>query len=164
MNPSLVVLVLRALIALALYAFLAAALILIWRDLRASTQPQAETPEAFLQVLGGPAADRCFPLQMTNTLGRAADNTISLEDATISAHHCRISYQGGQWWLEDLGSRNGTAVNELILQEPLVVTYGDRINLGKIPLLLTQGTPQDWSGDHAEDKAWQVPQAAGESS
>jgi pSer/pThr/pTyr-binding forkhead associated (FHA) protein len=164
MNPALAVLVLRAIIALALYAFLSVAMIIIWRDLRSATQPLPSIPEAYLQVLDGLAAGQSFPLQMANTLGRAADNTISLVDTTISAHHCRISYQGGQWWLEDLGSRNGTAVNDLLLQEPLVVTYGDRINLGRIPLLLRQGVPVSELGERDPDSAGPAAEAMGESS
>jgi len=42
------------------------------------------------------------------TLGRGADNTLSLPDPTISSHHARIVEHIGLYWLEDLGSTNGT--------------------------------------------------------
>jgi pSer/pThr/pTyr-binding forkhead associated (FHA) protein len=34
-----------------------------------------------------------------------------LQDQYVSAHHARLRWDGASWWLEDLGSRNGTFVN-----------------------------------------------------
>ena len=76
-----------------------------------------------------------------NMIGRAADNTIVLSDERVSAHHARITFTGGQWVLEDLGSRNGTFVNELPLEGPLVVALEDRIQIGSVILELTQEVP-----------------------
>ena len=42
------------------------------------------------------------------TLGREEDNTLSLPDPTVSGHHARIVEHIGLYWLEDLGSTNGT--------------------------------------------------------
>jgi len=42
------------------------------------------------------------------TVGRAADNDIVLTHDSISGHHAKITHQGGQWVLADLGSTNGT--------------------------------------------------------
>ncbi len=41
-------------------------------------------------------------------------------------------FQNGQWWIEDLASRNGTEVNEVPVEEPLVVSYGDQIRMGRV--------------------------------
>jgi len=57
----------------------------------------------------------------------------------VSAYHARISHQGGQWWLEDLGSRNGTHLNEIPVEQPLVVIFGDRIRVGRVVLQLESG-------------------------
>jgi pSer/pThr/pTyr-binding forkhead associated (FHA) protein len=93
-------------------------------------------------------------LNAVNLLGRAADNTIRLLDKSVSAYHARLSFQSGQWWLEDLGSRNGTMVNRVRLEGPLVVTYGDVIQLGGVGCVLAPGdarsaetlTPEPGSG------------------
>ncbi len=46
------------------------------------------------------------------TVGRKADNDIVIDNPAISGHHCRISVQGGTYFVEDLESTNGTFVNE----------------------------------------------------
>lgn len=136
MTPAEVLLALRALLALALYAFLAAVVVVLWRDLRWARRQAESFPAAQLRALERPAPPAPFLLREENTLGRAADNFISVDDETVSGYHARLSFLGGQWWLEDLGSRNGTRVNELVVDQPLVVTYGDVIVLGRVRLAL----------------------------
>jgi pSer/pThr/pTyr-binding forkhead associated (FHA) protein len=46
------------------------------------------------------------------TVGRKADNDIVVDNPAVSGHHCRISKQGGTYFVEDLESTNGTFVNE----------------------------------------------------
>jgi pSer/pThr/pTyr-binding forkhead associated (FHA) protein len=142
MSASLILIALRILLALALYAFLAMILLTLWRDIRQATQPGVQTPEAYLELRQEETASRAFSLSEVNLIGRAADNTIALSHETVSAYHARLSFQGGQWWLEDLDSRNGTTVNELALESPLVLTYGDRINFGQIQTILFAGLPK----------------------
>jgi hypothetical protein len=139
MSPAIVLLVVRALLALCLYAFLAVLLVILWRDLRrAGTGHAAQA--AHLKFLGSAEGKRvAFGLNDVNLLGRASDNTIAIEDATVSAHHARLSYQAGQWILEDLGSRNGTRVNGVGVEGMLVVTYGDDLQFGEVLLGLRAG-------------------------
>jgi hypothetical protein len=139
MSPEAVLLALRLALALALYAFLALILLYLWRDVRASATAAGAIPQAYLELVGPPVPGKAFPLLPVNLLGRAADNTIVLDENTVSARHARLSYQQGQWWLEDQGSKNGSGVNELDLQEPLVVTLGDRIRIGSVLLVLRGG-------------------------
>ncbi len=66
--------------------------------------------------------------------GRSADVVIS--DPTISRAHAAIGYDGEEFFLEDLGSTNGTAVNGK--REPrLKLRSGDEIQLGKLLLQVT---------------------------
>lgn len=139
MSPAIVLLVVRALLALSLYAFLAVLLVILWRDLRHAGAGQA-LKAAHLVHLGsveGKAA--ALGLSDLNLVGRASDNTIAIDDATVSAHHARLSYQAGQWILEDLGSRNGTRVNGVGVEGMLVVTYGDDLQFGEVLLGLRAG-------------------------
>jgi hypothetical protein len=140
MSPQVALLALRLGLALALYAFLALVLLYLWRDVRAAAGEAGAVPLAHLQLISPEGPGRAFALTSVNLLGRAADNTIVLDETTVSAHHARLSFQQGQWWLEDQGSKNGTGVNELEVQEPLVVTFGDRIRIGSVQLIL-QGGP-----------------------
>ena len=63
------------------------------------------------------------------TLGRG-DVEIVLEDAFASTQHARIERQGGAVVLEDLGSTNGTYLNEELLRGPQPLHPGDRIRIG----------------------------------
>lgn len=143
MSPESILFALRALLALILYAFLGAVLFFLWRDLREAGGSPTEAPEAHLEVLNDDAPADHFRLEPTNDIGRAAGNVIRIEDETVSAHHARISFHGGQWWLEDLASRNGTAVNDLRIREPLVVAYGDEIQFGRVHTRLESGAPTE---------------------
>ena len=59
-----------------------------------------------------PAAGAEFPLLAITSLGRAPTNTATLPDETTSLEHALIHLREGQWWLEDLDSRNGTRLND----------------------------------------------------
>ncbi len=141
MSPDVVLLILRLSLALVLYGFLAAALIYLWRDLRSAAAETDVPPQGYLELLTEPSPGKVFALSKLNLFGRAGDNTIVLDEDTVSGHHARMSFRGGQWVLEDLGSKNGTAVNELDLEDPMVVTFGDRIRLGTVELVLKGGAP-----------------------
>ncbi len=51
------------------------------------------------------------------TIGRSADNTISINNATVSGHHCKIIREGERFTLKDLGSTNGTRLNTKDVKE-----------------------------------------------
>ncbi len=146
MSPEFVLLALRLALALVLYAFLAATLIFLWRDLRSATLDTNVPPQGYLELLSRPGLGQVFPLSNLNLIGRADDNTIILDEETVSGHHARLSYRGGQLLLEDFGSRNGTTVNELTLEDPMVVTFGDEIRFGNVRLALKGGQPPIGAG------------------
>ena len=79
---------------------------------RSAMPSQAAT---MLVIIDGPHAGATFPLDQGNiTLGRSTHNTIVLDDEYVSSHHARVYQdpQSGQWVVEDLGSTNGTHINE----------------------------------------------------
>lgn len=145
MTPAVALLIVRAILAVSLYAFLGLALALMWRDLRRSDgRATGSAPGAHLAGLGeGADAWLRLPLAELNLIGRAADNTIRLEDDTVSAHHARLTFDSGQWILEDLGSRNGTRVNGIVVEGPMVVTHGDDLQFGEVRLGLRAGTVRE---------------------
>jgi len=81
-------------------------------------------------------ANQAFDLWSSATLGRAPDNTIVLPDPSVSAHHAAVRQEQGQWWVEDLRSTNGTAVNESWLRGPSPLYPGDVVRLGEVLLRL----------------------------
>lgn len=148
MTPDIVLLGLRLLLALVLYAFLAAALLYLWRDLRSASLETDVPPQGYIELLTEPEPGQIFALSKLNLFGRSRDNTVVLDEGTVSGHHARLSYQGGQWLLEDLGSKNGTGVNELTLEDPMVVTFGDELRFGNIRVAMKGGQPPPRASDN----------------
>ncbi len=63
-------------------------------------------------------------------VGRAIECDLRLEDTYVSQQHARIFGKNGSWYVEDLGSTNGTFVNEQRLAAPAMLAPGDRIRVG----------------------------------
>ena len=63
------------------------------------------------------------------TIGRKNDNKIELKTGFVSGHHCRFVQKDGQWIVEDLGSTNGTIVNDQMVQSA-VLQSGDILKFG----------------------------------
>ena len=143
MTPGLVLLVIRIVLGLILYAFLGMILLLLWNEIQSHRASEIHYPPAVLVLADGSKVDVRHSLIANNRIGRAADNSLVLQDETASAHHARLSFHEGQWWLEDLGSRNGTTVNGIALEGPLVLTYGDQIAFGRVEYLMEAPVVED---------------------
>ena len=65
------------------------------------------------------------------TIGRAPDNSIQLEDPSVSGRHARLTLVGARYQLRDLDSTNGTRVNGETVTE-VFLRAGDRIRFGKV--------------------------------
>ncbi len=141
MNPALVLLVIRGLLALLLYAFLGLLMTFLWCDLRSRGLAGEAVPDAHLLVEEGPGQGKVFRMTTSNLLGRSAENDVSLPDDTVSIQHASIAFRNGQWWLEDLGSRNGTLLNRTRVDQSLVISSGDKISLGSVRLSFKTGPP-----------------------
>ena len=76
-------------------------------------------------------------------LGRDAANGVAINDAEISRKHSRLSFQGGKYVLEDLGSTNGTFVNGQRLAGPVVLKPGDVVSLGEHIVLMYDAINMD---------------------
>ena len=60
----------------------------------------------------GPTPGATFTLEGDQlNIGRDSTNEVTINDAEVSRHHARLTFQGGKYVLEDLGSTNGTFVN-----------------------------------------------------
>lgn len=70
-----------------------------------------------------------IPLEQKNlVVGRAEDCDVVLHINTVSSHHCRLVLHEGYWRVKDLGSRNGTKVNNMKVEDH-VVQPGDMLSL-----------------------------------
>jgi pSer/pThr/pTyr-binding forkhead associated (FHA) protein len=87
-------------------------------------------------VVSDEAGRRTVPLQDSLTIGRAATSDVVVSDTYVSNVHARIFRRDGGWWLEDLGSTNGTYVNRTRVSAPTAIGPGDEVRLGKATLEL----------------------------
>src|SRR5690606_1889044 len=79
---------------------------------------------------------RLIPGQVT-TVGRAPTNRIVLRDEVCSRNHCEIFQSGQKWTLRDLGSRNGTHINNVQVAGDSELNPGDVIQIGNCDLGFT---------------------------
>jgi len=138
-----ITLVLRLILAIALYGFLGWALLILWRDIRKQGIQLANrrVPSINLLFRKGEA-----PSIVTNfnqpeiTIGRDPGCDIPLIDDTVSTLHAQLTYHHSQWWLEDLSSTNGTTLNQTVVTMPTVLTAGDEIKCGDTRLTVNLST------------------------
>ena len=69
-----------------------------------------------------------------NVIGREEDAAAWIESASVSRRHARIVVSGGQATLEDLGSKNGTFVRGQRITSAVVLSNGEQILVGVVPL------------------------------
>jgi two-component system cell cycle response regulator len=89
--------------------------------------------ETCLVSICGPNLGRRFSLDLDEMIvGRDANCEISVPIDTVSRRHCRLRQRGGAVFVTDLGSTNGTAVNDDVLpaNEEFALRSGDRIRVG----------------------------------
>lgn len=70
------------------------------------------------------------------TIGRAEDSTLVITDDYASARHARLVPRSGQWFVEDLGSTNGTYLDRTKVTAPTPVPLGVPIRIGRTSIEL----------------------------
>ena len=79
------------------------------------------------------------------TIGRATENTVSFIDDRCSRFHAKLFINDGQWYVQDLGSRNGTFVDDLnIATRAFPLRTGQHIQIGRAFLQFGTGSPGDF--------------------
>jgi pSer/pThr/pTyr-binding forkhead associated (FHA) protein len=136
MDPLIILFLLRIVAAVLLLGFLGLVAWLIYQDLhltRAVLAMQQQVTGGLRVVKsesGEPVVDTVYALRPLTSIGRAKSSTILLDDGYVSSEHVLITQRYGQWWLEDLGSRNGTLLNGAPLVETAVLSAGDIVTIG----------------------------------
>ena len=107
---------------------------------------------ATIQIIQGPDREQSFELSGgRNVIGRQAQ-PVRLTDSTVSRSHAELHRQDGRWFIEDLGSTNGTYVNGVRLSKPLPLNRGDQVRCGSTLLLFADsGQPAMPGVDVDED-------------
>jgi pSer/pThr/pTyr-binding forkhead associated (FHA) protein len=88
-------------------------------------------------IVEGANAGEKIPLHDAPLLiGRGSDAAIRLDDDYVSTRHARIAASGDQWFVEDLGSTNGTYLGSQRISQATTVTLGSQVRIGKTTLEL----------------------------
>src|SRR6476620_4468292 len=134
-----VIWIVRLLFLALLYLFLARVIRSLVRDLRAAAREPSSSLGRLIVLespSGEPAAGRSFDLDAITTLGRDVNNAIVVEDPFASAEHAVLTYRGRGWYVEDLGSTNGTFVNGRAIASVAPLGFGDEVSIGQVRLRL----------------------------
>ena len=91
---------------------------------------------AVLMGMAGDVKGKSFPIEQDEiSLGRSSDNTIPLNNATVSGRHATITREGDSYVLRDLGSTNGTRVNSREVKDSVVLRPKDLVQVGSVEFL-----------------------------
>ena len=102
----------------------------------------------------GPTPGAAFTLEGDQmSIGRDSTNEIVINDAEISRRHARLTFQGGKYVLEDLGSTNGTFVNGQRLAGPRVLKAGEVVSFGEQIVLVFEASNFDPAATVASPRA-----------
>jgi eukaryotic-like serine/threonine-protein kinase len=93
--------------------------------------PNGRLVLARLTIQNGQMAGRSYLFhQVVTTIGRTNGNDLIISGRTVSRRHARLWFDNGQWFLIDLGSANGTMVNNVRIYQQVTLRDGDVINFG----------------------------------
>jgi pSer/pThr/pTyr-binding forkhead associated (FHA) protein len=97
----------------------------------ASAAVQAGPPRQLVVIAGHLAGTRIQLTAVPVLIGRADDSTLILDDDYASTRHARLTLQGNSYWLEDLGSTNGTYLDRTRVTSPVPVPPHAPIRIGR---------------------------------
>lgn len=135
---GIIVLILRIFLVLVIYTFLGWVIYTIWLELRLKSQLVniQRIPHISLAPVDFSEQNRQEFSSAEVVIGRDATCDYYLPHETVSARHARLGYHHNHWWIEDLGSTNGTYLNGEIVDTAAVIIAGDRLRCGQIDLLV----------------------------
>lgn len=143
METDVLILILRMAFAALLYLFLFAVAVIVYRDLRhdatGSTKGYSAPLGRMIVLDNGQTSlipGQTFEMQPVTSLGRGPTNTIVVPDGFASHEHALLMWRDQQWWIEDLGSTNGTLLNRRLVDKPIRVNPGDIVQVGGVKLKL----------------------------
>src|SRR5438105_2078833 len=102
-------------------------------------------PQLVIKNLGD-GSER-FPLnRLRTTIGRSARSDLCIPDAFASRLHAEVRHEGDGYWLQDLGSANGTRYNGNLVTIPLPLRNGGEIQIGETTIVFQEDRFDDSPG------------------
>ena len=103
---------------------------------RRPTPGRKHGPPVLRLVAPAEQKGRTFALGDEVTIGRAAGCQVTIDDSYASQLHARVFHRDGQFYVEDIGSTNGTYLNRKKVTGPMVIQRGDQLQIGNTILEL----------------------------
>jgi hypothetical protein len=122
-----------------IYLFLFRVIRALLRDLRAAAREPVDRPGRLVIVespSGEPPAGHSYGLDVITALGRDVNNAIVIDDPFASAEHAVLTFRGRSWYLEDLGSTNGSYINGRPVDGVAPIGFGDELQIGEVRMRL----------------------------
>lgn len=94
------------------------------------------SPTHLIVVEGDNTGARAELSEAPLLIGRGSDAAIKLDDDYVSTRHARVAASGDEWFVEDLGSTNGTYVGSVRITQPTTIGLGIQVRIGKTILEL----------------------------
>jgi pSer/pThr/pTyr-binding forkhead associated (FHA) protein len=101
-----------------------------------NSKPRRGVPTEVVILEGGNKGETVSLDQAPLLIGRGNDAAIRLDDDYVSTRHARIASSGDQWYVEDLGSTNGTYVGNSRISQATAIQLGTQVRIGKTILEL----------------------------
>src|SRR2546421_9594740 len=94
------------------------------------------------------------------TIGRSARNDLCIPDPFASRVHAEVRHEGDEYFLQDLGSANGTLYNGAVVEAPITLVRGGRIQIGETEIVFNDGPfPLSSGATMITDNSASVPEA-----
>jgi len=103
-----------------------------------STRIIQRAPKTLAMLVDKARPDQRYDLSGTINVGRASDNQISLQAPSVSRHHAWIKSEEEDFLVFDVGSANGTFVNDEQIKEPRRLDSGDVVRFGDAEFVFTK--------------------------
>lgn len=139
--PPVVLTTLKFLFLALLYLFIARAIRVIYIDLVGPRVPRPQRQQGggrprrgkprTVVVTEPERSARTYPLRDELVVGRSDKCHVVLQDTYCSQVHARLYAKDGAWFVEDLGSTNGTYLNRMKVTAPAPLAAGDQVRVGK---------------------------------
>lgn len=127
------------------YAFIYTIIRMIFLDIRTMSRKKNITAaEGYLKLMNMKtdlefAVSESYELEKDNLIGRGGKCRIRIADPALSGEHCRIYKAEGTFFIEDMGSANGTLLNgEDISEEVVELIDGDKISIGSLMFMFVK--------------------------
>ena len=135
---AVIILILRVLAALSLYAFLGFIILILWKDLINRDKTIVGSLQTSITIRNISKVETQDFRENEVFIGRDELAQIRFQhDEAVSNMHARLFYKENNWWVEDLQSTNGTFLNQDPIITPTIIISGDQITCGKTTIEIT---------------------------